>query len=183
MKSTVFYSNLIRDIHNIRSKAVLKVFHIRIKNYHKVSPKHKRDSEITSPLLSCLHNLIYKKQDIEISTLSDKTDSEGNPEIQAKLHNIDTLEIDPITYNELSNYFQSKHNGNGVRTGIEETLVQSTWNHIHAAVRYARQGELPNSKMHAEIASYSCRELAHFMTTDNYQKLMASIQVNLRKLH
>lgn len=183
MKATGFYSNLIRDIHNVRSKAVLKVFHIRIKNYHKKLLQHQPGSDIKPPLLDCIHNLIYNKHDIELFTISDKTDLTSNPEIQAKFHSIDTHEIDPITFNELSNYFKTKHNCNGVHTGIEDTLVQSTWDHIHAALRYARQAEMANSKMHAEIACYSCKELAHFMPEDKYQKLMNNIQLNLKILH
>ncbi len=56
-----------------------------------------------------------------------------------------------------------------------EKLKDSTWSHIHTAMLHARQGDVNNAKLHADIANGALKEAAHYMTEEDYKVLCAEV--------
>ncbi len=59
---------------------------------------------------------------------------------------------------------------------IGEKLVASTWEHIHSALRHARQGNVIVAKLNADIAGSALEEAAHFLNDEEYANLMFQIE-------
>jgi hypothetical protein len=66
--------------------------------------------------------------------------------------------------------------------GIDDKLKHSIWEHIHAAIRYAKLGDRCDAKMHTNIASYAYRELAHYLSKEEYAKFTSDINNQLGRL-
>ena len=60
---------------------------------------------------------------------------------------------------------------------IGEKLKDSIWSHTHAATLHARQGNVSNAKLHAEIANNALKEAAHYMIEEDY-RVLCDIMVN-----
>ncbi|MDH3342176.1 MAG: hypothetical protein OEM07_00475 [Gammaproteobacteria bacterium] len=83
---------------------------------------------------------------------------------------------------ELSKYFKERSQGSDIHPGIKEKLEHSVWEHIHAAIRYAHQGNEYNSKIHTDIACNACKELAHYMDDEAYRLFTIEVAKHLSDL-
>lgn len=192
MSKTVSYRVLIRGIEKIYFKISLIVLHKRMDNYHRQASHSKKEyaNDIRSPLLECADILIVNNQD--------------NPEV---IHAIDCTTAESATTNwhthekhraatdannqpafnhehvgELSKYFRERGRSSDLHPNIKEKLEHSVWEHIHATIRYARQGDNRSSKMHAGIANYACKELAHYFNQEDYQAFATEVEEHLNCL-
>jgi len=75
-------------------------------------------------------------------------------------------------FNRPKNKFASKIAPNQY---MGEKLKDSTWSHIHTALLHARQGDVSNAKLHADIANDALKEAAHYMTEEDYKVLCAEV--------
>ncbi len=188
MKNILFYSAFIRELQKIYSRLVLNVLHIRMDRYHKQSYHGTKSSahDIKSSLLESVDKIIDKvkaKPDVshtvDHATLADAT---THAPTHAKYPAADPYVVNSENVGELSRYFKARSSGVDLHPGIEEKLEHSTWEHIYAALRYARQGDNHNAKMHANIASSACKELAHYKNEEQYQGFVAEIERHLDAL-
>ena len=58
---------------------------------------------------------------------------------------------------------------------LAEDLRSRTWEHVHAAFRFAHIGNEYNARLHARIVSDCLDELRHYIEQDEYQKLIEEI--------
>jgi hypothetical protein len=65
---------------------------------------------------------------------------------------------------------------------LSKKLKQSTWNHIHTALRLARQGEARNAKLHLDIASQALKEAAHYMSREEHIAFTVEVQEKLGEI-
>lgn len=63
-----------------------------------------------------------------------------------------------------------------------EKLKDSTWSHIHTALLHARQGDVSNAKLHADIANGALQEAAHYMTEEDYNVFCAEVAKAFKEL-
>lgn len=181
------YKELIQAIEKVYVMVSLAVLQKRMEGYHKLAQQGMKAyiSDIKSPLLGCIDEIIQHHQ--------------GAPEI---LKNIDNSILDLATTHlhphvkdtssphivdrenvgELSRYFKARSYGSDLHPGIEDRLEHSTWEHIHAALRYARQNNKQSAKVHADIANSACKELTHYMSEDRYLTFLKQIQKQLDTL-
>ena len=92
-----------------------------------------------------------------------------------------SLGVQPIGHKELgelAKYFKERNN-KFIFNSIEEKLEKSSIDHMHEAIRYARQGDEKNALMHADIASSSCEELSHFMSKEQHHEFVGQMKGSL----
>jgi len=65
---------------------------------------------------------------------------------------------------------------------VGEKLMQSTWDHLHASIRYARAGNSESARLHASIMDSALKEAAHFLDNDVYSDFVLSLGKELGDL-
>lgn len=92
------------------------------------------------------------------------------------------LKPDPETISGLGQSFY-EHNLNVAYHGMAEKLIKSIWEHLHATVRYSREGDRESAKLHLDILDSALNEVAHFMQEDDYRVLIQDIDKELQSLN
>ena len=82
----------------------------------------------------------------------------------------------------LAKYFKSGQSEPTIQPHVSEKLKKSTLDHIHTALRHARQGEVTTAKLHADIANQALKEVAHYMSADEYKVFAAEVEALLSEL-
>jgi len=200
---------LLHEIEKLYNSAALSLLHKRVIGYHgheNYSEKpHAKD--IKSSLLDCIDDVvvdekseIVKKRAYDIgspvlgasassahevgrySTNRFRTESRHTvfPVAPGKKQDgTNPYLLDKKRIGELSKYFKEKTNGVESDPGIKDKLKHSVWDHINASVACARRGDKRNAKMHADIANTAFKEVAHYMTEDQYSALTAKVHDRL----
>jgi hypothetical protein len=190
MKKTTFYNELIKAIDKVYMKVALKGLQKRMAGYHQqVSQSTKsRVNDIKSPLLDYIDTITIKDQGDpeELHTIGSPAPESATANqhasdlhTPAKNQTDEPYVIDKNNVGELSRYFKEKSIESELHPGIEEKLEHSVWEHIHATIKYARQGDKPNAKMHTDIANSACEELAHYMSEEDYLEFIMKIKEHL----
>ena len=172
-------------IYQLHSQITLKMLHTRIQKHHKqkhTDPSH----DIKKHLTKLVHHLADKHQEATSRTTCKKSTS-----IVKNISHVTTLDDyknpnSPNIINPFSDYLKNKEYVDSSHSRIADKLISSTWDHFHAAIREARQGKTKIAEMHVDIANFSMKEVAHFLSEDEYQNFYSGIEVKveeLRKLH
>jgi hypothetical protein len=53
--------------------------------------------------------------------------------------------------------------------------MQSTWEHFHASIRLARQGDTEAAKLHAELTKNALNEAAHYLPEAVYSRFSKDV--------
>ena len=67
------------------------------------------------------------------------------------------------------------HKYSGVSLNTGEKLIQSTWEHFHASIRLAHQGDVKTAKMHAELTRNALIEAAHYLPEAVYSRFSREV--------
>ena len=187
MKNTAFYNALIRGIEKVYKKISLIVLRKRMDGYRKQESQsfNSYANDIKSPLSDCVESIISNKQDEpgtrhnNDSSILNTTTSQNSP---ANSHADKPHVADKRNAGEFSRHYKERANGSELHPDIAKKLEHSIWEHIHATIRYARQGDKFNAAMHTDIANSACKELAHYMTGEHYQEFIMQIEEHLASL-
>ena len=57
-----------------------------------------------------------------------------------------------------------------------DKLKKSAWEHIHSAIRFAKQGQVDKAKVHADIAGHAIEEAGHYINHEEYTVLVNRIE-------
>ena len=82
----------------------------------------------------------------------------------------------------LGRYFRSKQTESVRDPEMSKKLKKSTWNHIHTALRLARQGEVRTARLHADIANHALHEAGHYMSEEEYRKFTLEVEEKLSEI-
>jgi len=188
MKDGSIYRTLIEAIEKLYLRIVVKALHRRMGAYHKEVPQQFKpyQKDIKTPLLVCIDDIIENGPDDDEcvpiihyaiptnASMSHQRPGAGYIHVQ---HAIDKKNV-----GELSRYFKARWNGSDIHPGIKEKLERSAWEHLHASIRHARQGENETARIHADIAHYACNELAHYLSEKDYQCFTSELEKHLGTL-
>ncbi|MEN8132881.1 MAG: hypothetical protein ABFS45_22420 [Pseudomonadota bacterium] len=72
-----------------------------------------------------------------------------------------------------SNYTSNSH--------LSDQLQRSAREHLNTSLRKARQGDVINARLHADIAGNALHELAHYMQKDEFAKFSKSLSADLKE--
>jgi len=75
----------------------------------------------------------------------------------------------------LAHYFRQRSRSTLAATDIVARLQSGIWEHVRAALRYARQAQPESARLHAGIADCGCKELAQFMGQQEYEQFVRRI--------
>jgi len=173
--------SLLPSIQKAYSKIMLSILVRRMRSYHKSFATeywHKLDG----PLYDCLKNVsqtryINHPDDFHsIQKIVDKFST-------TQFHTTDHTTINTEHVNELSQYFKRRSMESTLTPGIDEKLKHSIWQHIHHALRLAREKKNKDASMHADIAYYACKELAHYLPEQEYYEFINEIKDELKHLN
>lgn len=187
MKNTAFYSLLIHGIEKLYHKIAVIVLHKRMNRSHKPASQGVKSygNDIKSPLLDFIDNVLVNDPD-DSTTLSDNDiptlNTTTNLKSPAKNPTGKPQIADKSNTEESSRQFKARTNGSELYPEIVNKLKQSIWDHIHATVRYARQGDKSTATMHTDIANSACKELAHHMDEEHYQAFIMTIAEHMNSL-
>jgi hypothetical protein len=181
MLSNHQFRKLFDSVYQLYSDITLKVLHIRIQKYHE--SKHTDSShDITKHLSKHIHHFVNKHQEA-----TSKVTWKKSTFIVKNISHVTTLDDykDPNSkniINPLSDYLKNKKYIDPSHSGIADKLILSTWDHFHAAIREARQGKIKTAKLHMDVANYAMKEVAHFLSEEEYQNFYSDIESELEKL-
>lgn len=185
MANTLSYRALIRGIEKVYFRVSLIVLHKRMDSYHKQSSHshHEHASDIHSPLLDCVDVLIVNNTNKPETIYSIDCTLTENAASNLYQH-MNKVSAMPAEFNheyvgELSKYFKERSRSTDLHPCIQEKLEHSVWEHIHATIRCARQADKRNMKIHAGIASSACKELAHYMSEQDYRAFTTEVEQHL----
>ena len=195
-----FLSKLLHELQRLYEQVALVQLHKRMDEYHKHANHSKKPhaKDIKASLLEYVDNVVVVEKE------KTKMPPEVNhPVVEdgafgkhvAQSHhtvfpfNFDKKHVGPNLYKldkkqagDLSKYFKARKEGADLRSGIEEKLKNSIWDHINASVQCALKGDNRNAKLHVDIASYAFKEIAHYMPEGQYQELTGKINKRLDTL-
>jgi hypothetical protein len=178
MKTIFYYAGIIRLIRKVHLKISLIVLHKHVLNYRKeVHHVTGLGEEIRSSIEYLIQDAILNVNGQSIK--NDSTDYELLANRNNRSTYVQTLNRKEL--GELAKYFKERNN-KSIFNSLEEKLEKSTIDHMHEAIRYARQGDERNAHMHADIASSSCEELSHFMSKEQHHEFVGQIKGGLEVL-
>ncbi len=82
----------------------------------------------------------------------------------------------------LSNHLHQHTQAPTLPSPLIEHLHNSTWEHIHAAIRFTRQGDATKGRLHAQLANNAIDEAAHYMEEGDFARFMEELQHSLERL-
>jgi hypothetical protein len=82
----------------------------------------------------------------------------------------------------LSLFLHDTHMHSAISLDAGDKLMHSTWEHIHASIRYARQGELKKARLHVQLANNAIKEAAHYVTEEVYVRFTREVEEVLKEL-
>lgn len=136
------------------------VFHRSVKNPHDIYKTI--SSHIDQLAKNPSSKIATQRNDDAVSRSSkDSVQSEKNRNSSEKEHRTVSTEYNPA---------------------VKQQLVNNTWLHIQAAIRFARQGKKTEAHLYAHLASSALDELGHYMTEDEYLKFTSAIDLELNRV-
>ena len=184
MRNTAFYNALIRSMEKLYKRVSLLLWHKRMDGYHESASQGHRSyrNGIKSPLQDCIVNIMANSpgdaqtnpgndRPVPTTTTNTNTDSKANA---GKKQVVNEGKAE-----NLSGLINERTDGSELYPEIVTKLEHSIWEHIHATIRYARQGDNYNATMHSDIANSACKELAHYLDEEHYQAFIIKIEEHL----
>jgi len=165
------------------SNLVLKIYKRRIGSYHK-------ENSIADD--GVLHRSMSDK--IEKISDSEKTNSpvtkivtsaieacamESSGAVSQKYQSIPVLSK---IWPGLAHHFKKNKTVTVSNSCMSEKLKERTWEHVHSALRLARQGNQEQAQFHVDIATNALKELAHYISVDEFKCLSSEIEESLKRL-
>lgn len=181
------FKKIIHKIERLFNRISILLVHKRMNAYHadenystKINAK-----DIRSPLLDYIDSIStdheIPERTVEFGSFIPESPKSNKYQYEKhrdeKPHIINRQHI-----GDLSKYFKARRKAYTPNPGIEDVLKHSAWEHIYASIQCAHKGDKQNAKMHVDIASSACKELAHHMSEDLYAQFMVSINEKLGAL-
>lgn len=174
------HSSLLQALQRLRSTLLSRLFRLRIDAYHHEGPAttaYDMSERLTQELDKIVHSQGVPTAELQCErparhTAIPSTDSEDE-KAKGGLRR---------SFAELSRYFRTRRRHPTLNAHVAESLRESTWEHLHTALRLARDGDLCGAKLHAEIANNALKEAARHMSADDYRDFKVRIDEQLSAL-
>lgn len=80
------------------------------------------------------------------------------------------------TESEFAQHLKQRKSSSVTQPHIGDSLKASAWEHIHTAIRHAKQGEIDSAKLHTKIAGQALDEAGHYLNDADYAELVYQIE-------
>ena len=86
-------------------------------------------------------------------------------------------------FGALARFFKrEKPRSSVLQPHLSEKLKKSIREHINTALRFARQGDVSSAKIHANLANNALKEIAHYMSEEEYASFEAEVEKRLEEI-
>lgn len=173
-------TNLLANLKQLYSK--IMVLHAEASSRSSLNHSNKAHPQnIISPLSECIDklaaNVVNKPANATNSLM---------PEIENPSHDHASISQKPSSrteLGELSAHLKNSHNYSGVSLNTGDKLMQSTWEHFHAAIRLARQGDVDAARLHVELTNNALKEAAHYLPEAVYSRFSKEVMEALEDIN
>ena len=185
MRANKENNKLLSTLQSLHRKLALALLYFRESTYRNIAGKGKTSNikaiinAKIDELASSLENTPLDKGDLENTTVV-KRDA-GDDKTSDYKSNENHLPRKAVE-NELSRYIKTESLTSVTQPGIVKKLTESIWEHIHNTLRAARQGDTDKAKLHLDIVDQALNEVGHYMSGDDFSKLVNSVEQYLQKL-
>ena len=160
------------SINNLLYSLTLSISKLRINSYHNTIT-FEPHLDITPMLLQEIDNLATNIKQ-HINPENNQQDNNANPYSTSALPHAGPL---PNTNSLVSNDGLAKQLDNHATSNkyhetLSAKLKNHSWEHIHSALRFARQGDKHNAYLHAQLAGECLHQAMHFLP-ENEQKTLS----------
>lgn len=142
---------------------------------------YKRESKAPSNITAVLNKKI---EDLSLSVMPESVDS---------LETMDELEVQNVEKDKIKTKESKVENLSGIESDFAKYLKQrkpvaitqpqlgdnlksSAWQHIHTAIRHAKNGDIESAKLHTSIAGSALEEAGDYMSQEEYSALVLAIE-------
>lgn len=81
----------------------------------------------------------------------------------------------------LHEYFQNRKAASILSPELGNKLKESTWHHLHEAIRLGRTGDKKNAGMHVDLANHTLKEAVQYMRREDFADLLDQIEAKLQE--
>ena len=138
---------------------------------------------IVSPLSECIDKLAANAANA-VNNPVDAPNSQM-PELENHSHDHAPFNRDAsskVELGELSVHLKDSYKYSGVSLGTGDKLMQSTWEHLHASIRFARQGDVKMARLHADLTRNALNEAAHYLPESVYSRFSEDVMKALEDI-
>lgn len=139
---------------------------------------------VSQDIATPLSQVIEKLATSAASKLPDTTEP-PEPELEKEAHERASINRDPASWTELgelSLHLKDSHRYLGPSMDTGDRLVQSTWEHLHASIRLARQGNAEAARLHAELTNNALNEAAYYLPESIYSQFSKEVMEALKDI-
>lgn len=180
--------SLIDSLRRLYTKIARRVWHERMISYRRHG-----GVDAGGDIASSLSDYIQKTAEAARQASAHRAESAAIPDtVQPTRHHPATAthepqgeqeqEQPPVKPGELSKHFGTSRAGPGFDPHVGADLKKRTWEHIHATLRHASQGQPRRAKLHADLASSAFKEAAHYLPDEEIAELAAEIEKKLKSV-
>lgn len=173
--------SLLGDLKRLYSSVTLSLFNQRMGQYHKDSHAL-ANHDIASQLSSHVERLAAAEKANPTHQKQQTPAPASTEPVQANAQNTSDQgqpsRPKPSAVGRIVTALSSHLRGRSsdeIQPELSEKLKNSAWTHVHAALRYARQGDEVNAKLHAGIACNALNEAEHYMSDEACSELTAEV--------
>ena len=185
MKERGHHSGLLDALRGLYSQMAALVWNKRLQSYRPDSGRHV-ELDIAAELFHQISELAeaqpVKLHDTGAAAASQVAQPHAENPSSTPHHPFDPSPATPKEPGRLSEHFEAGRNGSELAPGLSGTLQKRTWEHIHAALRLARQGDARAAKLHADLANSAFAEAAHYMSNEDIAGFAAEVKHKLEEL-
>lgn len=172
------HSSFIQTLQKLYSRMVLFALNIG-KTDGKHNPARYHDGDIATPLhdyIEWIAKGAKTRPGPELDTISESSTS--RPIDTASSHSRETRAgvSDIKKPRALARYFEGHNAATLLVPGLGEKLKNTTWAHLHEAIRFGRLGDIKNAKLHADLANGTLKEAIQYMSREDFEEFLGEIE-------
>lgn len=174
------HSSLLQTLQRLRSTLLSRLFRLRIDAYRQGGPAniaYDVSERLKQELDKIAHTQGVPAAELQCERPARHTATPSSENGDKKAEGVLRR-----SFVELSHYFRTRRQHPTLNSHVAESLRESTWEHLHTALRLAREGNLCGAKLHADIANNALKEAARHMSADDYRDFKARIDAQLSAL-
>lgn len=170
--------SILKSLYSQLSRISLNITQFRINSY-------KCEIRTQLNITTVLHNQIEELSTRVIAESINTEEIVGEPNVQniegsqnkAKVHQDIKIENDSDVESEFAKHLQQRKPPSATQPHLGEHLKSSAWEHIHTAIRHAKNGDVDTAKLHVTIAGTALEEAGDYMSHEDYSELVLEIEV------
>ena len=139
---------------------------------------YKRESKTPSNITTVLHKQIDDLSSQVTSNNIESIDGTGVQSIKESTKISKGAKVENITGVEsgFAKHIKQRRPPSITQPQMGENLKSSVWEHINAAIRSVKNGDIETAKLHTNIAGSALEEAGHYMSHDDYSELVLQIE-------